>query len=195
MDTLSELLIEVAESKDKQAFERIYKEASPALMGLSLRFVNYDQELAEEVLQEAFIKIWTKADKFNAGKTKAITWMGTIVRNQAFDRLRMAKSRPQLAEEGDFEGVEYIAKNEDQERAQSHSEKIISFKKILEDLPEIQQKVVEQSLVYGYTHQEISQRLQLPLGTVKAWLRRNMALIKESMSTPECAKQGNCLDF
>ena len=194
MNTLSELLIKIANNKDQQAFELLYKETSPRLMKLSLRFVNYDQEAAEEVLQEAFIKIWTKADQYKIGQAKAITWMGTIVRNQAFDRLRSHKSRPLLEQPEEFESLEYTAENESQEQTQSHSEKIALFKNILKDLPEIQQKVVEQSVVHGYTNQEISECLRLPLGTVKTWLRRNMAIIKEHMSTPECKKYGNCLE-
>ena len=187
MNNVNELFAKVTK-KDARAFEALYKETSPKLHALCLRLLNYDQETAEDVLQEAFVKIWSKADKYNAGKGSAITWMGTVVRNQAFDRLRSYRSRPELTEESEYEGLEYASLDLDLENQRSYAEQLTLFKKLLENLPEIQQQVVTQSLVYGYTHTEISEDLKLPLGTVKAWLRRNVRLFKEHMT--DCEKLG-----
>lgn len=181
MNPLNTLLKKTA-SNDQAAFQQLYKETSPKLFSLCLRLVNFDNETAEEILQEAFIKIWEKAEKFDAEKGSALAWMGTIVRNQTFDRLRSYKSRPELVEEGDYETIEYTAKDLQPELQHSHSEQIAAFKAMLEELPENQRECVTHSVVYGRSHSEISELMRVPLGTVKAWLRRNMAMIKEAMS-------------
>ena len=173
MNNLNALLAKAAKNDDA-AFQALYKEASPKLLSLSLRLMNYDKEAAEEVVQEAFIKIWNKAEKFDAEKGAAMSWMGTIVRNQSFDRLRSYKSRPELVEEGDFETIEYAANGLQPEQQNFYKEQLTVFKKMLDKLPSEQQAVVSQSLIEGYSHSEIAESLQLPLGTVKSWLRRNL---------------------
>jgi len=181
MNSLNTLLLQAAQN-NQAAFQQLYKETSPKLFSLSLRLVNYDNETAEDILQEAFIKIWNKADKFNAEKGSAMSWMSTVVRNQAFDRLRSYKSRPQLVEEFDFETVEYTSKQLQPEQQHSHSEQIAVFKELLENLPENQRECVTHSIVYGRSHSEIAEIMNKPLGTVKAWLRRNMGLIQDTLS-------------
>jgi len=181
MNPLNILLVKAAQN-DQAAFQQLYQEASPKLLALSLRYMNYDNEGAEDVLQEAFIKIWNKADKFDSSKGLAMTWMARVVRNQAFDRLRSYKSRPELVEEADYESIEYRAKDLEPELQNSHTQQISVFNEVMETLPENQRECVTQSLVYGRSHSEIADRMQIPLGTVKAWLRRNLRIIREEMS-------------
>lgn len=180
MHTLNALLMETAQN-NSTAFKQLYTETSPKLFSLCLRLVNYDNETAEDVLQEAYIKIWNKAEKFNAEKGNALSWMGRVVRNQAFDRLRSYKSRPELVEEADFETIEYSSKDEQPEQCYSHFEQVSLFKEMLESLPEKQRECITQSIVYGRSHAEIAVMMQVPLGTVKAWIRRNMRVLQETM--------------
>ncbi len=184
MNNLNKLLAKAAKN-DQSAFQALYKEASPKLLSLSLRLMNYDNEAAEEVLQEAFIKIWNNAAKFDTEKGAAMAWMGTIVRNQSFDRLRSYKSRPELVEEGDFETVEYTASEPQPEQQNFYKEQLAVFKAVLDQLPTQQKQVVTQSLIEGYSHSEISENMQLPLGTVKSWLRRNLDEIQKLMADKE----------
>ena len=184
MNHLNALLAKAAK-KDQTAFEALYQEASPKLFSLSLRLMNYDNEAAEEVLQEAFIKIWNKADKFNTDKGAAMTWMGTIVRNQSFDRLRSYKSRPELVEEGDYETIHYASSQLQPEQKNFEREQLAVFKKMLDSLPAKQQKCVTLSLIEGYSHSQIAEKLQLPIGTIKSWLRRNLNEFKERMADKE----------
>lgn len=181
MNTLNILLAKAAKN-DQVAFQQLYKEASPKLFALSLRLMNQDHGAAEEVLQEAFIKIWNKADKYEADKGQAMTWMSRVVRNQAFDRLRSYKSRPVLVEELDHDIIENTSKDAEPEQQNSHAEQLLVFKEILESLPKKQRECVTHSLVYGRSHSEIAEEMQIPLGTVKAWLRRNIKIIQETMS-------------
>ena len=181
MNNLNKLLAKVA-NKDQAAFQTIYKEVSPKLLSLSLRLMNYDHEAAEEVLQEAFIKIWNKAEKFDVEKGAAMSWMGTIVRNQSFDRLRSYKVRPELVEESDFETIEYRSSELEPDQKNFHRQQLAVFKDMLDALPPQQQQCVTQSLVDGYSHSEIADNLQIPLGTIKSWLRRNLKDIQEGMA-------------
>jgi len=184
MNNLDKLLIQAAK-KDPQAFQTLYETTSPKLFALALHLMKYDNEAAEEVLQEAFIKIWNKADKFNANSGSAVTWMRTIVRNQSFDRLRSYKSRPELVEEAEFEGVEYTSNDLQPEQQNSQQEQLALFKQMLEQFSPQQQEVITQSLIKGYSHSEIAENTQLPLGTIKSWLKRCLTEIREAMADKE----------
>lgn len=168
--------------KDPIAFETLYRDTSPKLFALCLHILNYDNETAEEVLQEAYIKIWNKAERYNPKKGSPLAWMSTVARNQAFDRLRSYKYRPQLTQELAYESSEYASPDLGFVEKKSHAEQITFFKEQLEKLPEIQQQAITQSLIYGYTHDEISKELKVPLGTIKSWLRRNLPTIKVEMN-------------
>lgn len=181
MTNYNQLLNQVA-NKDQAALQTLYKEVSPRLFSLALRSMNYDNEAAEDVLQEAFIKIWNKADKFDSGKGPSMAWMGRIVRNQAFDRLRSYKSRPDLVEEGDYETLDYSAKELQPEQLSYQNQQLAVFKKMLDKLPLKQQECVTQSLIQGYSHSQIAERMQLPIGTVKSWLRRNLKEFQDGMA-------------
>ena len=181
MNPLNTLLIKAAK-QDQAAFQKLYTEVSPKLFSLCLRLVNYDNETAEEILQEAFIKIWNKADKFDAEKGNAMAWMGTIVRNQTFDRLRSYKSRHELVEEAEYETIEYAANELQPEQKLLYRQQISTFKYLLDDLPANQRECITHSLVYGRSHSQIAEEMDVPLGTVKAWLRRNIRVIQDVMS-------------
>ena len=181
--TLNKLLVETS-NNDNSAFQKLYKKASPKLFSLSLRLMAYDNEAAEEVLQEAFIKIWNKADKYSPDQGLAIAWMGRIVRNQAFDRLRSYKSRPELIQEADYVTIEYMTKDLEPELQNSYTQQISIFKQLLEKLPKKQQECITNSVVYGLSHSEIAKKMKIPLGTVKSCINRNMKDIKDAMSDP-----------
>ena len=181
MTELKSLFADVA-NKNPQAFETLYNNTSPKLYALCLHILNYDKETAEDVLQEAYIKIWNKADKYNNKKGSPMSWMSTVARNQAFDRLRSYKHRPQLTQELAYESSEYASSELGYVEKKTHTEQISFFKEQLEKLPEIQQQAITQSIVYGYTHTEISNDLKVPLGTVKSWMRRSLPMIKVEMS-------------
>lgn len=186
MNSLNQLLIKAA-AKDQFAFQKLYEESYPRLFQLSLRYSNYSKETAEEVLQEAFIKIWNKADKFDAEKALAITWMSRIVRNQALDKLRSLKSRPVTEEYGEYEGLEYAAKDLPPEEASIQGQRLSSIKHLLDELPEKQRQCLSLSMIYGYTHDEIAREAQIPLGTVKSHIRRTLNKFRESLKVHQLA--------
>ena len=181
MTELQSLFIDVV-NKDQQAFQTLYNNTSAKLYSLCLHLLNNDKETAEEVLQETYIKIWNKADKYNSNKGSPMSWMITVARNQAFDRMRSYKYRPNLCPELSYESNEYASNELGYIEQKGQKEIIAFFQEQLEKLPIIQQQAITKSLAYGYTHTEISKQLEVPLGTVKSWLRRSVPVLKTEMS-------------
>ena len=166
MTGLQEIFADIA-NKDHQAFETLYKNTSPKLYALCLHILNYDKETAEEVLQETYIKIWNKVDKYNYKKGSPLAWMSQVARNQAFDRLRSYKSRPHLTQELDYESIEYASSDLDHLEKKNQTDQIDLFKQKLRNLSKTKQQVITRSVIYGYSHDEIANDLEIPLGSVK----------------------------
>lgn len=179
MNTLNELLLKTAK-RDQKAFRELYQQVSPRLFQLSLRYSNYDQAAAEDVLQEAFVKIWNKADTFNADKAAATTWMSHIVRNQALDKLRSYKSRPVLVEHDEYEGVEYASHDLTPDQQGAQTQRLDCLKKMIDALPQKQRQCLTLSMIHGFTHEEIADETQIPLGTVKSHIRRTLEKFRAS---------------
>ena len=180
MDELTEWLVRCAR-QDTVAFQRLYQQASPKLYGLCLRLMRNDAELAEDVLQEGFVKIWNNAARYSADKGSAMTWMSTIVRNQALDKLRSAKSRPQLSDV-EYETLEFASTDLTPDSLGELSQDSQRLMQCMEGLKEEQRECIMQAFYYGYTHDELANRLSRPLGTVKAWIRRGLEQLRLCLS-------------
>ncbi len=174
-DPYAELLLLCAEG-DQRAFERLYQNTSPRLFGLCVRLM-HSQALAEEVLQEGFVKIWNKASSFDPQKASAMTWMTTVVRNRALDVLRSQKVRP-VEVESQYEGMEFAALEAgplDETSLSSSAQAVVDC---MEGLNEKQKQAILMAYYYGHTHEEIAEKLMSPLGTVKAWIRRGIERVR-----------------
>ncbi len=174
-DPYAELLLLCAEG-DQRAFERLYKKTSPRLFGLCMRMM-YVSQLAEEVLQEGYVKIWNNAGSFDPSKASAMTWMTTVVRNRALDVLRRKKVRP-VEVESQYEGNEFAELSAgplDQADLSSATQAVVDC---MNGLNEKQKKAILMAYYYGHTHEEISKELNSPLGTVKAWIRRGIERVR-----------------
>lgn len=168
MINLDDLLIRSA-NKDQRAFKTLYDATSPKLYGVLIGMMKNDA-LAEEVLQDAYLKIWEKADRYEASKSGAMTWMRTIVTNTARDKLRALKVRHYQDECGDF--IENIESNESSVFNQlTVSNELSRMVEALKKLKAPQRECVILSCYHGYSHAELSKKLNLPLGTIKTWIR------------------------
>lgn len=170
-DKYAELLQQCA-ARDQQAFKQLYEAASPKLLSLCLLLLK-DQQIAEDVLQEGFIKIWDKAESYSSGKGKAMTWMATVVRNKALDKLRSLKNKPQETEV-EYEGLEFASTDLEPDSMEHLSQDVKTLMHCLKQLKPDQRECILLSYYYGHTHQELSKKLGKPLGTVKAWIRRGL---------------------
>jgi RNA polymerase sigma-70 factor (ECF subfamily) len=157
------------QNKNRSALEYLYDHYSGALMGVIARILK-KEELAEEVLQDVFLKIWDKIDSYDPAKGKLFTWMLNIARNQAIDKTR-SKEFSKGKKTGDIENFVNRVDHKDYLEQQVDA---IGLKEVLKKLPEDQRFVIDQHYLKGYTQAEMAEEFNLPLGTVKTRMRLAM---------------------
>lgn len=128
------------------------------------------EELAEEVLQDVFLKIWDRIDSYDASKGKLFTWMLNIARNQAIDKTR-SKEFSKGKKTGDIDN--YVNRIDNKGFVEQKVEGI-GLEGLLSALPEDQRFIIDQHYLKGYTQAEIAEEFNLPLGTVKTRMRLAM---------------------
>lgn len=175
---ITQLLARVAQ-RDREAFKLVYGATSSKLYGIVLRIL-HRRDLADEVLQEVYVKIWERAGDFDSGRASPITWMATIARNRALDEARRKKpasieEHPELLNvpSDDEPALDLVLKGE-------VGRKLAACLTLLE--PERRQIVV---LAYcdGLSRDELGARFGQPANTIKTWLRRSLAQLKTCLSS------------
>lgn len=159
---------------DRAALRQLYQATSAKLFGVCLRILSNRDE-SEDVLQEVYITIWRRADRFEAGRASVMTWISTIARNRAIDRLR---ARGPLAYADQVEELEI---DDGQPRADALLEAAQdgeALGKCLSELDERTEKVIRTAFFEGVTYEALAARMEAPLGTVKSWIRRGLAKLK-----------------
>lgn len=175
-DRLNELLLRVAATGDRDAFNALFAFFAPRIKGYLMR-IGTAADLAEDLAQEALLKVWRKARLFDPSKASAATWIFTIARNLRIDAARRA-SKPALdAEDPAFAQEEEPRADVLLERAH-RDEKI---REAFQSLPPAQYEVVRLHFVEDAPHSEIAERLNLPLGTVKSRLRLAFGKIRKEL--------------
>jgi RNA polymerase sigma-70 factor (ECF subfamily) len=144
----------------------LYDHYAATLHGVIFRIVR-DEEIAQEVLQDSFLKIWNKIDSYDSSKGRLFTWMLNVTRNLAIDRTR-SKEISKNRKTDDLDLV--VNKVERQEQTELQVE-AIGLKEILHRLPEEQRFVIEYLYLRGYTQSELADEFGIPLGTVKTRTR------------------------
>lgn len=168
MIDLDDLLTRSAQ-KDQQAFKMLYNATSPKLFGVLVGIMR-NESLAEEALQDSYLKIWEKAVMYQSSKSGAMTWMRTIATNTARDKLRALKVRHYQDECGDYiENIEATDATLDNQLSVSNE-----LSRLVESLKKLkgpQRECVILSFYHGYSHAELAKKLNMPLGTIKTWIR------------------------
>lgn len=161
-----EALLDLLKSKSRQGFELLYHNYAKALYGIIFKILN-DKELAEDALQNTFIKIWQNIDTYDLSKGRIFTWILNIARNTAIDALRKKNNSPfeQTKELSDFV---YIS---DENSPILQEVELAQIKIIIEQLSPEHQDLLDLIYFQGYTQAEISEKLNIPLGTVKSRIR------------------------
>ncbi len=155
---------------DSPAFRLLYDQAAGRMLAAARRILG-DKELAEDAVQDAFMRIWRSAAKFDPARGVALAWMGRIVRNAAFDRLPKERN---------------MARIEDIEIAVMPVEPLDArVGHCLKKLPGQQGKAMVLMYVHGLTHSELSAHLGVPLGTVKSWVKRGLVTLRICMGVTE----------
>ena len=154
---------------DQRALRKLYEQDSGHLLGVALR-ITRDKALAEDVVHDAFIKIWRGAGSFDPARGAARGWVFSVTRHLALNAMRNSYREVPLSDEH-----EPIASPE----FSTHSGQIHTC---LEQLDPARRTCILHAYVDGYSHSEIAQKLDTPLGTVKAWIKRSLAALRECMA-------------
>jgi RNA polymerase sigma-70 factor (ECF subfamily) len=160
---------------DQAALRLVYAETSAKLFGVCLRILGERSE-AEDVLQEVYLTVWRKAASFEESVASPITWLVAIARNRSIDRLRASgSSRASLPIEAAAEipdpglsAVERLEIGEDQAR----------LRDCLHELEERQSTAIRAAFLDGFTYDELAAKANVPLGTMKSWIRRGLLKLR-----------------
>ncbi len=160
---------------DRAALRIVYQDTSAKLFGVCLRILN-DRSEAEDVLQDVYVTVWRKAGSFDPARASPITWLVAIARNRAIDRLRSSaasrRSEPiETAEDVRDDApaaLELVVAAEQRER----------LKTCLGELEERHSAVIRSAFLDGVTYEQLAQRMDVPLGTMKSWIRRSLMKLR-----------------
>lgn len=186
-------LLGAAAQGDSRAFKALYDETSPRLHAVAVTMMR-DASLAEDVLQDAFVQVWHRAGDFHAERGGVLTWLTTIVRYRAIDMLRKRghnaspdKTPPIDVDPADIDYLQRSVAEADDSQGSGPlagaivSEENTNLRDCIDRLSNNQQRSVSLAFFRGFTHQELSDCLSEPLGTIKSRLRRSLSRLKECL--------------
>jgi RNA polymerase sigma-70 factor (ECF subfamily) len=176
-DQLRQLLAQCSLG-DRRAFETLYRSVGPRLHGVALRFMGRT-DLAEEVLQESFVRIWNNASRYEAHLSAPLTWMINITRNQAIDQLRKHRDRPLTDLEQDTLPDESPSAHDQLNSAREAN----ALNRCLETLDGMQRQSITVAYFQGLSCAELAEHLAAPLGTVKSWIRRGLERLRRCLES------------
>jgi len=173
-DITDEEILSSLLNKEKDAVGILYDKYSGFLFGLINRIVPLETE-AEDIMQDAFVKIWKNINSYDKSKGKLITWMANICRNLAIDKLR-SKDYKNSKQNQDIENYVNIAENE---RNISFKPEHVGVREMLDKLLPEQRAIIDLVYFQGYTQSDASEKLGIPLGTVKTRIRSAISQLRK----------------
>lgn len=167
---------------DKSALDYVYRATSAKLFGICLRILG-DRKEAEDTLQDVYLTLWRRADRFDPARASPITWVAVLARNRAIDRLRRMRTR------GPTEPIEVAAEVADgsplAEQVMIDAEGNARIHHCLETLDDSQRSSIREAFFGGFTYADLADRLGVPLGTMKSRIRRGLAQLKVCLEASE----------
>lgn len=171
-----ELIARVA-LRDRAAFRDLYQRTSAKLFGVTLRILK-DRAEAEEALQEVYVKIWQRADRFVAGSSSPISWLVAVARNHALDVLRARKPRCD-----DIElALDIADAGPTPEQASVQSGERGRIETCLDTLEPDKADCVRGAYLDGYSYEDLATRHSVPLNTMRTWLRRSLLKLRDCLT-------------
>ncbi|MDS7594828.1 sigma-70 family RNA polymerase sigma factor [Agrobacterium tumefaciens] len=162
---------------DRAAFSSLYQATSPKLFAICLRILR-DRAEAEEALQEIYIKVWQRARTFATSAGKPATWLAAIARNHAIDTIRARRPQTDDIDEAYDLADDAIRTPEQQVVLADEGRRIDNC---MEELETVHARAVRRAYVEGLSYLELADELQVPLNTVRTWLRRSLLKLRECM--------------
>lgn len=175
-ETLEHLLVETANG-DRAAFRRLYDRSSAKLFGVVLRILK-NRHKSEDVLQDVYLKIWQKAGSYNPEYGRPITWMATIARNRAIDIIRATRPTQTIDEPGNEEEIFRLG-GQDAENVDLADLEALRF--CLGEMKEDDRNYVLLAYYEGYSREELAERFESPVGTIKTRLRRGLIALRSCL--------------
>ncbi|WP_194776076.1 RNA polymerase sigma factor [Pararhodonellum marinum] len=171
-----EQLIAGLRSRDRKTIEYLYEKYSRALFAVISRIIQ-DKDIAEEVFHDAFVKITKNMERYDASKGRLYTWMANICRNAAIDKTRSKE----FSNAGKTNSIDDYVYGMASESGTSEIVDGIGVSELLDRLSEEQRFVIECIYFKGFTHSEIAEEFDIPLGTVKSRIRAGINVLKKNL--------------
>lgn len=169
-------------SGDERAFAQLYEACSSHLYALLLRMLKR-RDWADEALQDCFLRVWQKAETYAPEKGAPLTWLMTVARYRALDLLRMKRPEVEMPEEGEEPPMTFVDVAESPEDRAVEREGLGQLHRCMKGLQDEQKRSVLLAYYEGYTHQELAVAMNAPLGTVKSWVRRGLARLRDCLDS------------
>ncbi len=163
---------------DREALKRLFDVEAPRMIGVAERILRR-RALAEEATQDTFVQIWRRAASFDATLGSGRTWLYTILRNRSLNILR-DESRTELS--GQTEAFDSASDDDDPETVVMKLGEASRLRDCLQKLEPERRQAIVLAYARGLSHGELAGKLGIPLGTIKSWIRRSMATLKECMA-------------
>jgi RNA polymerase sigma-70 factor, ECF subfamily len=173
---IAELIARVA-LRDRSAFKTLYGKTSAKLFGVTLRILK-DRSEAEEALQEVYVKIWQRADRYVAGGYSPISWLVAVARNHALDIIR---ARKPISDDIDA-ALDIADGGPDPEQSAVGSSERTRIEGCLAELEPDRAEAVRGAYLDGYSYEELAARYAVPLNTMRTWLRRSLLKLKDCLT-------------
>lgn len=179
---IKRLLLRTA-ARDTDAFALLYRKTAPLLMGIALRIVGR-RELAEEVLHDAFVKVWRSIDSFDPLGAQPVAWLAAIARNRAIDLIASADVARVSSYDDDAAALDRLfdwsAADTDAAGAALDGKRLAHWlRRCLDELRATERQALVLAYQHGLSHAELAAHLSKPVGTVKSWVRRGLASLRE----------------
>lgn len=162
---------------DQTAFRELYGQTSAKLLGVALRIVK-DRAVAEDVVQEAYLKVWQGAASYSLEAGRPMTWLISIARYRAIDVVRARRETLARTHEDGLDPVEAMAEPRDREAEFIDRDRLSTC---LGRLDEPQRRCFLEAYYDGYSREELSERFAAPVNTIKTWLHRSAASLRTCM--------------
>lgn len=164
---------------DREAFAALYEATSAKLHAVCLSVLK-DRPEAEETLQEVYIRIWQNAERYAVNGLSPMTWLITIARNKAIDKLRSRQSSPPSS--GSDEAMQVASSEPTPETATIQAQERGRLDSCLDQLDDTQAEAVRAVYLEGFTYSELAKREGMPINTVRSWLRRSLLRLRDCVS-------------
>ncbi|GAB1621342.1 sigma-70 family RNA polymerase sigma factor [Agarivorans sp. B2Z047] len=179
-DDIALLLANIASEQCRKSYDLLFRQVAPRLLNLARKqFV--DESLALEMVQETMLKLWLKAGLYDSSKGNAMTWIFSVSRNVKFDLMRKGKHQQSWVQGDDLWPI--LSEEEDADKVSTEDQELVTneLKHLIAKLPEEQADIVRRVYLHGESQQQVSEILNLPLGTVKSRLRLALKKMKEAL--------------